>query len=57
MIVIDFGVKQNILRMLADRNFNVIVVPLNISYENILKLNPDGIFSLMDLEIQKLQVL
>ena len=44
VIVIDFGVKQNILRMLADRNFNVIVVPLNISYENILKLNPDGIF-------------
>ena len=44
MIVIDFGVKQNILRMLADRNFNVIVVPLNISYKNILKLNPDGIF-------------
>jgi carbamoyl-phosphate synthase small subunit len=44
VVVIDFGVKQNILRMLADRNFNVIVVPLNTSYENIIKLKPDGIF-------------
>ena len=44
VVVIDFGVKQNILRMLADRNFNVIVTPLNTSYENIMKLNPDGIF-------------
>jgi len=44
VIVIDFGVKQNILRMLSDRNFNVTVVPLTTSLENILKLKPDGIF-------------
>ena len=44
VIVIDFGVKQNILRMLADRNFNVTVVPLTTSFDNILKLKPDGIF-------------
>jgi len=44
VVVIDFGVKQNILRMLADRNFNVIVVPLTISFKDIMKLNPDGIF-------------
>ena len=44
VVVIDFGVKQNILRMLADRNFNVIVVPLTSTYEDIIKLKPDGIF-------------
>ena len=44
IVVIDFGVKQNILRMLADRNFNITVVPLSTSYENIMKLKPDGIF-------------
>ncbi len=44
VIVIDFGVKQNILRMLADRNFNVIVVPLTTPLNKILKLKPDGIF-------------
>ena len=44
VIVIDCGVKQNILRMLADMNFNITVVPLNTSYENMMKLKPDGIF-------------
>ena len=44
IVVIDFGVKQNILRMLSDRNFNVTVVPLNTTYEKILKFKPDGIF-------------
>ncbi len=44
IIVIDFGVKQNILRMLADRNFKITVVPLNTTYNKIIKLKPDGIF-------------
>ena len=44
IVVIDFGVKQNILRMLADRNFKITVIPLNTSYEDIVKLKPDGIF-------------
>ena len=44
VVVIDFGVKQNILRMLVDRNFNVKVVPLTSSFDDILKLKPDGIF-------------
>ena len=44
IILIDFGVKQNILRMLADRNFNITVVPLKTTYEDILKIKPDGIF-------------
>ena len=44
IVLIDFGVKQNILRMLADRNFNITVVPLKTTYEDILKIKPDGIF-------------
>ena len=44
IVVIDFGVKQNILRMLADRNLKITVIPLNTSYEDIVKLKPDGIF-------------
>ena len=44
IVVIDFGVKQNILRMLADRNFKITVIPLNTSYEDIVKLKPDGVF-------------
>ena len=44
MIVIDFGVKFNILRMLADRNFEITVLPAQTSYKKIMDLNPDGIF-------------
>ena len=44
VIVIDFGVKFNILRMLADRNFEITVLPAQTSYKKIMDLNPDGIF-------------
>ena len=44
IIVIDYGVKHNILRMLAERNFNVTVVPSNTSYKNIMKHKPAGVF-------------
>ena len=30
--------------MLADRNFKITVIPLNTSYEDIVKLKPDGVF-------------
>ncbi|MHA8138608.1 carbamoyl phosphate synthase small subunit [Lactobacillaceae bacterium Scapto_B20] len=43
IIVIDFGLKEGILRKLADRNCNVVVVPWNTSVERILSLDPDGI--------------
>lgn len=44
IIVYDFGIKTNILRMLKDRKCNVIVVPEYTSYKKILKLSPHGIF-------------
>lgn len=43
VVVLDFGVKQNILRLLAERNCAVTVVPSNTSVEKILALKPDGI--------------
>lgn len=42
--VIDFGVKNNILNLLNDLKYSIIVFPLNSKYEEILKINPDGIF-------------
>ncbi|WP_343182612.1 glutamine-hydrolyzing carbamoyl-phosphate synthase small subunit [Buchnera aphidicola] len=43
VIVYDFGVKKNILRMLVDYGCSVTVVPENTSAEYIISLKPDGI--------------
>jgi carbamoyl-phosphate synthase small subunit len=43
VVVIDTGVKYNILRLLAERNCKVAVVPADTSAEQISKLKPDGI--------------
>lgn len=43
VIVIDCGVKFNILRELANNNCQVIVVPANTSAVQILKMKPDGL--------------
>ena len=43
VVVIDYGVKKNILCNLADRGFDVTVVPATSSYDDIMNLNPDGI--------------
>ena len=40
----DFGVKQNILRMLADRGCKVTVLPAQASAADALALKPDGVF-------------
>ncbi len=40
----DFGVKRNILRMLADRGCELTVLPAQASAADALALNPDGIF-------------
>ncbi|MFO7889651.1 MAG: glutamine-hydrolyzing carbamoyl-phosphate synthase small subunit [bacterium] len=40
----DFGIKQNILRLMASLNIKVEIVPANTSYETIRDMNPDGIF-------------
>lgn len=44
VVVIDYGVKYNILRNLVDAGFKVIVVPADSTYEDIMKHKPDGIF-------------
>lgn len=43
VVVVDYGVKHNILRSLASRNCRVTVVPVTTSAEAILALEPDGI--------------
>ena len=43
VVVCDFGVKRNILRLLVDRDCRVTVVPATTSAEEILALAPDGV--------------
>ncbi len=43
VVVLDCGVKYNILRRLEDHDCRVTVLPAATSAEDILKLNPDGI--------------
>ena len=44
VVAFDFGVKKNILRMLAQRGARITVVPAQTSAADVLKLKPDGIF-------------
>ncbi|SDB90849.1 glutamine-hydrolyzing carbamoyl-phosphate synthase small subunit [Acinetobacter boissieri] len=44
VVAYDYGVKTNILRMLADRGCKLTVVPAQTSAKDVLALNPDGIF-------------
>ncbi len=44
VVAYDFGVKRNILRMLADRDCRLTVVPATTPAEQVLPLRPDGIF-------------
>ena len=44
VVALDFGVKTNILRMLADRGCKVTVVPAQTSFSDIEALRPDGVF-------------
>lgn len=44
VVAYDFGVKHNILRLLADRGCRLTVVPAQTSAEEVLALNPNGIF-------------
>ena len=44
VVAYDFGVKKNILRMLAERGARITVVPAQTSAQEALKLKPDGIF-------------
>jgi len=44
VVVYDYGVKRNILRMLVDRGCRLQVVPATTQVEEVLSLNPDGVF-------------
>ena len=44
VVAYDFGVKQNILRMLVDRGCQLTVVPAQTSASEVLAMNPDGVF-------------
>jgi len=44
VVAYDFGIKQNILRMLARENCRVTVVPAKTSAANVLAMQPDGVF-------------
>jgi carbamoyl-phosphate synthase small subunit len=44
VVAYDFGVKRNILRLLADRGCRLTVVPATTSAEDVLALKPDGVF-------------
>ena len=44
VVAYDYGCKQNILRLLADRNCKITVVPAQTPAEDVLAMNPDGIF-------------
>jgi len=44
VIAYDFGVKTNILRMLAERGCDVTVVPAQTPAAEVLAQNPDGVF-------------
>ena len=44
VVALDFGVKKNILRMLAERGARITVVPAQTTAADVLKLKPDGIF-------------
>lgn len=43
VVVIDYGVKFNILNRLVSQGCDVVVVPASTSYKSILALEPDGI--------------
>ncbi|MBU6476143.1 MAG: glutamine-hydrolyzing carbamoyl-phosphate synthase small subunit, partial [Alphaproteobacteria bacterium] len=44
IVVVDYGVKRNILRCLAAQGFKLTIVPCDLSADKILALKPDGIF-------------
>ncbi len=44
VVAIDYGIKRNILRLLAGEGCKVTVVPATTSAEDILAMKPDGVF-------------
>ena len=44
VVVIDYGIKTNILNLLENQKLQLIVLPANSTTNEIMKYNPDGIF-------------
>ena len=44
VVAYDFGVKRNILRILAGKGCRITVVPAQTSADEVLAMNPDGVF-------------
>ena len=44
VVAFDYGVKKNILRMLAERGCRITVVPARTPAADVRKMNPDGVF-------------
>jgi carbamoyl-phosphate synthase small subunit len=44
VVAYDYGIKRNILRMLAERGSRVTVVPAQLPAKDILRMKPDGVF-------------
>lgn len=44
IVAFDFGIKYNILRQLRENGFRVTVVPAHTTAEEVLAMNPDGVF-------------
>jgi carbamoyl-phosphate synthase small subunit len=44
VVAYDYGIKNNILRKLASRGCRITIVPAQTSAEQVLQLDPDGIF-------------
>ena len=44
VVAYDYGIKRNILRMLAERNARVTVVPAQTSAREVMRMKPDGVF-------------
>jgi carbamoyl-phosphate synthase small subunit len=44
VVAYDFGIKQNILRLLVDHGCDVTVVPAQTSAEDVLAMRPQGVF-------------
>lgn len=44
VVAYDFGVKRNILRLMVDRGIELTVVPAHTPVQDVLAMNPDGVF-------------
>ncbi len=44
VVVVDYGIKTNILRKLTDHGARLTVVPSTTSFDTIKEINPDGVF-------------